>query len=150
MLKTLKMLEMMKFKRVYHPFDKWEEVPHGMWSPVEDKKLWLEKAIVFTGNYKLYGSYMLRVISEWPISCENALTDNNLNKKAWVGHAACALGIGCPEHITREAWGYLTYEQQLLANKEADRAIWLWSNNYSKNKGIRDYMDKQMLFQWDS
>ena len=140
----------MKFKRVYHPFDKWEEVAHGMWSPVEDKKLWLEKAIVFTGNYKLYGSYMLRVIKEWPISCENALTDNNLNKKAWVGHAACALAIGCPEHITREAWGHLAYEQQFLANKEADRAIWIWSNNYSKSKGIRNNMDAEMLFQWDS
>mgnify|MGYP003612766669 CR=1 FL=1 len=72
----------MKFKRVYHPFNKWEEVAHGMWSPVEDKKLWLEKAIVFTGNYKLYGSYMLRVINERPIICEYALTYKKKKKKA--------------------------------------------------------------------
>jgi len=48
------------------------------------------------------------------------------------------------------AWGHLAYEQQLLANKEADRAIWLWSNDYSKSKGLRNDMAGEMLFQWDS
>lgn len=145
MLRTLKKLRRMKFKRVYHPFHAWEEIRHGMWSDVDDRRCHLDKAIAFTGDAKLYGSYMMRVISEWPISCENALTDSALNQRAWVGHAACAMAIGCPEDITREAWGRLTDEQRLLANKEADRAIRKWRYDYSKDKGLHIDMGESLL-----
>lgn len=133
-------------KRVYHPCHAWEEIRHGMWSDVENRSEMLAKAIEFTGNHALYGSYMMRVISEWPISCENALTDSSLNQKAWVGHAACALAIGCPEDITRQAWGMLTDEQRFLANKEADRAIRQWRYNYAKNREVREHVGEALLF----
>lgn len=111
-----------------------------MWSDVEDRKGMLQKAIDFTGDHALYGSYMMRVIHEWPISCENALTDPLLNKKAWVGHAACAMAIGCPEDITRQAWGLLNDEQRFLANKEADRAIREWWYDYQKDRSVHQEM----------
>lgn len=136
---------MRKFKRVYHPFHLWEEIAFGMWSDVENEKEWLEKAISFTGNHKLYGSFMIRVVSEWPISCENALTDYNINRKAWVGHAAAALAIGCPEHITRKAWKHLSYEQQYLANEEASRAIRAWENHYLESKQLRERVGETLL-----
>lgn len=135
----------MKFERVYHPYETWEEMAHNMWGEVDNQKEWLERAIAFTGDHKLYGSYMMRVIYEWPISCENALTDPQLNKRAWVGHAACALALKCPEDITRKAWGYLTDEQRLLANKEAERAIQAWENNYRKSKNLCGYMGGSLL-----
>lgn len=125
---------MKQHKRIWHPVNNWEEIEFGMWSDVENVKEYLDKAIQFTSNNELYGSYMMRVIVEWPISCENALTDSFLNKRAWIGHAACALALNCPEDITRKAWGYLTNEQRILANKQADRAIESWEYNY----GIRD------------
>jgi len=136
---------MRKFKRVYHPYELWEEIKFGMWDDVSEEKEWLEKAILFTGSHKLYGSFMMRVISEWPISCENALTDYNINRRAWVGHAACALGIGCPEHITRKAWRFLSYEQQYLANEEASRAIRAWENNYFKSQQLRESLGGTLL-----
>lgn len=67
------------------------------------------------------------------------------NFKAWVGHAACALAMGCPEYIVREAWGYLTSEQQLLANKEAERAIQAWEHAYIKDRGLCDDVGEAML-----
>ena len=135
----------MKLDRVYHPISKWEEISHGMWSDVEDKTAILKRAIAFTGNHKIYGSYMIRVIVEWPISCENALTDSSLNQRAWIGHAACALAIGCPEDITREAWGHLTDEQRLLANNEADRALRCWRYAYAKDRNLCDDMGESLL-----
>lgn len=135
----------MRLTRVYHPYSEWEEVAAGMWAEVEDRKAHLERAVAFTGNHALYGAYMRRVIKEWPISCENALTDPQLNKKAWVGHAATALAIGCPEDITRQAWGLLTDEQRFLANKEADRAIREWEHAYRKDKGVHDPMGASLL-----
>jgi hypothetical protein len=139
-------MEKKKFKRVYHPYWEWEEVPHNMWGTVENKKEWVQRAIEFTGNHNLYGSYMMRVIQEWPISCENALTDSSLNRRAWVGHAAVALALQCPEDIVREAWKHLSYEQQLLANKEADGAIAAWEQSYIKDKGLQPAMGGSMLF----
>jgi len=140
----------MKFSRVYHPYEQWEEIKHNMWGKVENRAAMLERAIAFTGDHKLYGQHMVRVINEWPISCENALTDQNLNQKAWVGHAACALAINCPEDITRKAWGYLTDEQRFLANREAARAIARWVKNYTKDKPILGNVGKQVLLGWNT
>lgn len=123
----------MRFERVYHHYLDWEEIDFNMWGTVENRLKYLDRAIEFTGDHKKYGRFMMRVINEWKISCENALTDYSLNRKAWVGHAACALALGCPEDITREAWGTLTDEQQLLANKEAGAAIQAWEYNYFKS-----------------
>ena len=130
---------MAKLKRIYHPYTKWEEYHNGMWRKVneEEKIILLKKAIEFTGDYKLYGSFMKKVIKEWKYSCEHNLTDYSLNRQAWIGHAACCLAIGCPEEITREAWWNLTEEQQRLANIEADKAIKLWENKYKGNKDVQ-------------
>ncbi len=117
-----------------------------MWGNVDDKEDYLIKAIKFTGNAVLYGSFMNRVVNEWSISCENALTDFSINRKAWIGHAASALALNCPEDITRMAWGKLNEIQQILANREADRAIKRWEDNYRKNKNIREYLGETMLF----
>lgn len=117
-----------------------------MWGEVSNRKAAIAKAVLFTGDHKLYGRYMMRVVNEWPRSCDNALTDYSLNRKAWVGHAACALAHGIPEDITRLAWGKLTDEQRLLANKEAERAIQHWEYNYSKSNGLRDDMGGALLF----
>lgn len=135
----------MRFERVWHPFENWEETGFNMWGDVEDAKGFIEQAIAFTGDHKLYGEHMIRVTKEWPISCENALTDYSLNRKAWIGHAACALGIGCPEDITRKAWGFLTNEQQLLANTEADNAIRLWERGYAEGLGLPIPMEEPVL-----
>ncbi len=141
---------MIKNKRIYHPFQLWEEIPANMWGDVNNRKEYLDRAIEFTGNHKLYGEHMRRVVLEWKFSCENALTDEALNKRAWVGHAACAMAIGCPEDITRKAWSKLTDEQRLLANKEATRAIQIWQNARLKDTGICNDMGDKMLFQWDT
>jgi len=142
-------LKLLKFDRVYHHYLDWEEINFNMWGIVENKKLWLKRAINFTSDHLKYGRFMMRVVNEWKNSCENSLTDNSLNQRAWVGHAACALAIGCPESITREAWGHLTYEQQLLANSQVDRAIMCWKINYAKSRGLLENMDESLLFEWN-
>jgi hypothetical protein len=132
-------------KQVWHPVQHWEEIAYNMWGKVEDRAGYLERAIQFTGDHKLYGSYMRRICAEWPISTENAFTDPHLNHKAWVGHAACALAMGCPEDIVRQAWSHLTDEQKLLANQEASRAISDWRRSYIKDRGIRADVAEQVL-----
>lgn len=138
------------FPQVYHPVQKWEEIAHNMWGRVEDRAGYLQRAITFTSDHKRYGSYMQRVCREWPFSTENAFTDPYLNHRAWVGHAACALALNCPEDIVRQAWSHLTDEQKLLANQEASRAIADWRRSYIADRGIRRDMEEQMLPGFDT
>lgn len=122
-------------ERMYHPYWDWEEIEHNMWGGVADKKLYLKKAIVFTGDHKLYGRFMMRVAAEWKNSCEHNLSNTTQNRKAWIGHAACALAIGCPEDITRKAWSHLTKDQQDAANNKAQEAIDYWEKRQCQSKG---------------
>lgn len=140
-------------KRIYHPYTRWEEVPAGMWAnvPAAEVMAHLERAIAFTGNAEIYGAAMLRVIVEWPLSCEHNLTDENINRKAWVGHAATTLAIGCPEHITRMAWGRLSQEQQDAANAKAQQAIDLWTAKHeTENSSVCAGLGAQGVFGWDT
>ena len=135
-----------QIKQVWHDVRQWEEVAHNMWGEVTDKRSALDIAISFTADHKLYGHYMIRVVKEWPISTENALTDPHLNQKAWVGHAAVALAHNISEDITREAWRYLNDEQKHLANQEAERAIELWKDKYFQDQSIHKPMGESLLF----
>ena len=137
---------MKELKRVFHPCETWEEMDSNMWGGVTDRALYLKKAIDFTSDHKKYGRYMRAVIEKWPVSCENHLTNLNINRKAWLGHAAVALALECPEDITREAWGKLTDEQRFLANKEAARTIQIWEYNYTESKDVYRDMGGEMLF----
>jgi len=139
-----------KLPQVYHPVWLWEEIEHNMWGRVDDRAGYLQRAIEFTGDHKLYGSFMQRVCQEWPYSTENAFTDPYLNHRAWVGHAACALAMRCPEDIVRQAWRYLTDEQKLLANQEASRAIANWRRAYIAHRGIHADLAAAVLPGFDS
>lgn len=125
-------------KRVWHPYTAWEDWKAGMWAIVSGsrRRRLLREAIQFTGNAKLYGSFMRRVVREWPIACEHHLSDVHSNRRAWVGHAAACLAIQCPEDITRAAWSYLSQAQQDDANAEADTAIALWEKEYRERENL--------------
>lgn len=136
-------------KRVWVPIDRWEELHFNMWGDVKDRRRCLERAVIFTGNHRLYGRYMMRVVVEWPNSCLNAMTDGNLNRKAWIGHAACALALRCPEDVTRQAWGLLSNEQRVLANRQAERAIQSWEMRHIQGGRVRPAVAKPLLWGGD-
>ncbi|HSW65472.1 MAG TPA: hypothetical protein VLH56_19505 [Dissulfurispiraceae bacterium] len=112
--------------RICHPHHLWEEIQYNMWGKTDNRDAMLQQAIEFTGDHVRYGSFMMMVANEWRYSCEHNLSFLGHNRRAWIGHAACALALHCPEDVTREAWGYLTQQQQDLANDQADRAIAYW------------------------
>lgn len=135
----------MKIDRIWHPCQLWEEIPAGMWSSHPNPKKALQMAVEFTGNARLYGDWMNKVAREWKYSCENALTDGNLNHRAWIGHAAVAFAIGVPEDITRKAWGMLSERQRKEANAQATAAIQVWWRNRGEDCGILEHMEKSLL-----
>jgi hypothetical protein len=120
-------------KAIWHPYWKWEESKYNMWGTVENKEEYLNNAIEFTGNNELYGKYMGMVVDNWKYSCEHNLSKMNQNRRAWLGQAACALAMQCPEDIVRKAWGFLTDEQRRLANDHADKHIKRWEERQCQN-----------------
>ena len=119
--------------RVWHPYNRWEEVGFNMWGSVRqnERKEYLQKAIEFTGDHELYGSWMMKVANDWKYSCEHNLTGTGNNKRAWIGHAACAYAFKCPENIVREAWWCLSEEQRNKADAVAEEAINYWQTKYN-------------------
>lgn len=115
---------------IWHPYWELEEVTANMWGVTSHRKTWLDMAVTFTSNAELYGEWMLKVADEWPKSCEHNLTKSG-DKRPWIGHAAVAMAIRCPEDIVRQAWAYLTEKQQLEANKKAEDAIQYWRSKHA-------------------
>jgi hypothetical protein len=120
-------------KKMWHPYQLWEEFHAGMWRrlPLEMEEPYRTLAIKFTEDAYLYGYYMMRVVDCWKYSCEQNLTDMSLNRRAWLGHAACAFAFCCPEYLVRQAWWELTDEQRDAANAKADEAIAVWEERHS-------------------
>lgn len=127
-----------RIKRVYHHYEKWEEHKKGMWlkpSKEEAERL-LPLIIYFTGDHIEYGKAMLEVIKNWKFSCEDKLTDIHINRRAWLGHAACSYKFGWKESLVRQAWKMLSNKQRLLANEQADKAINIYLNYLLQKRQI--------------
>lgn len=118
----------MNIDRIYHPHTVWEEVGYNMWGSVDNRALYLDMAIKVTGDADLYGQWMMEVAKKWKYSCEHNLSNLTQNRKAWIGHAACAYAFRCPEDIVRCAWSFLSEEQQIAANYAAQAAINYWES----------------------
>ena len=119
-------------KQIFHHYETWECYKNGMWRkvPPDDQENLLKQAIEFTSDHIKYGKAMIKAVDNWTITLEHNLTDNSINKRAYIGHCAVCIELGIPEYITRMAWHYLTDLQRNLANKEADKAIYYWEQKH--------------------
>ena len=119
-------------KRVYHRYEKCEEFKSPMWRACkpQDSQLLILGAAKLMIDHQKFKDACMKVVNEWPVSCEANLTAHSINHQAWIGHAACAIELGSPEDMTRFGWRTLTKEQQDLANAAADDAIAYWSEKY--------------------
>lgn len=148
-LKTIRYM----LNRIYIPYTEWEDFKYGMWRklPSNEEDKMLKICIKFTGDYLKYGQAMSEVIFKWNNTMLNSLTNISINRKAFLGHCAAQYKINCPEYITRMAWKYLSLEQQILANKQAEINIKKWQQQHEiKNRKIHTGMGTQMLLQWDT
>lgn len=118
-------------RREYLRHELWEEVAFNMWG--DSKESDKENSLKIMKDYKLWGSFMLKVVKEWKNSCIHNLTNTSQNRIAWIGQAAIALAIKCPEFIVRGNWSNLTKDEQDKANIEAQNAINYWLKNYEQN-----------------
>ena len=72
-----------------------------------------------------------RVLQEWPISCEHFLSNEGMNRIAWLGQASMFLATGVPERY-RAGFMLLAVTEKRLANSTAERFLNQWIKQYEK------------------
>lgn len=77
-------------------------------------------------NSDLLYLYMSLVVRRWKHAAEQNLSNTSMNRRAWLGQAACCFYAFAPENLTKQAWHELTDEEQTLANAIADKVIREW------------------------
>lgn len=117
---------MLKLKKIYHEWQLWEDYKYGFYDNNNDKILITNKVIHMFSSEKLTEKYMGRVINEWKYSCEQNLTNESMNKIAYIGQAAACLYCGASNLTTMYSWKFLTNEIRDRSDKIASKKILEW------------------------
>ena len=115
--------------RIYHTWDRWECYPAGFYESVpkggikrEDcQRLYSE----FLRDSDEFESALIRVLSEWPNSCEHYLSNENMNRIAWLGQASLCIARGIPA-CYRGGFNMLAENEQRTADALALRYLNQW------------------------
>lgn len=117
-----------EMKRIYHTWDKWECYPAGFYANKPDGMTMDEAQEIYRGflaDIPEFKRIMRLIIKEWKNSCEHYLTNENMNRIAYMGQASLAYKFKIPS-VCRGGFYKLTVEQQREANQAALEIINEW------------------------
>lgn len=119
-------------ERIYHRYELWEDFKAGFYNNIagKNKKLLINKVVELFSDQELTRKFMQKVIDEWHYSCEHNLSNQSLNRIAYLGQAACCLFAGVPSSITMEAWHFVSKENRDKADYIASEIL----TNYETKK----------------
>lgn len=115
--------------RIYHTWEKWECYPAGMYETTAPNGMTGGEAnetyrqlLVDTS---LFERTLLKVLRTWPKSCEHYLSNEKMNRIAWLGQAALCVHAKVPRCF-RGGFNLLTEREKREANEAALRALNIW------------------------
>ncbi len=121
--------------RIYHTWEKWECYPAGFYEERAPDGMTQEegeeKYREFLSDLPAFEAALIGVTTEWKHSCEHYLSNENMNRIAWLGQAAMAYAHGIPSGC-RGGYNRLTKEQQDAANALALKYLNLWMERYGE------------------
>lgn len=112
----------MKVERIYRTWDEWECYPAGFYDPKPPKGMTMEDArqqyAMFLKDTARFSRALYRVITEWPMSCEHYLSNEKMNRIAWLGQASMCIETGISKFF---CGGYflLSEDEQKIADETA-------------------------------
>jgi len=121
--------------RIYHTWDKWECYPSGFFEVRPPGKLTdddcLEMYRLLLLDIEEFKRIMRLIISEWRYSCEHNLTNERMNRIAWMGQASLCYKHQIPARY-RGGYHLLSEDEQRLADEAALEIIneWMVKENY--------------------
>ena len=121
-------------EQVYHPYNLWEDYKNGFYDNVSGKNkiAMIDKVVEFFTDPQQVDEIMNRVTKEWFYSCEHNLTNNGMNKIAYIGQASLSYLHKIPATITMEAWSKIPKDYQDKANDIAQKAYDKWLIDYDR------------------
>ena len=134
--------------RIYHHWQKWECYKAGFYNSVHpiSKEDGQWAYAYFLGDSERFEKALKRVLNEWIFSCEHFLSNESINRIAWLGQASMCIELSLP-CFYRGGFKLLSMEKQNEANKLADKYLQIWINRYEgKNKTIHSDMEQAWLF----
>lgn len=115
-------------KRVYHTWEKWECYPAGFYEnqAIGKTKDQCEMEYAsFLQDLPAFEAALQRVLNEWPVSCEHYLSNESMNRIAWLGQASMCLARNIPSCF-RGGFNTLSESEQQAANELALKYLNKW------------------------
>jgi hypothetical protein len=119
--------------RVLHTWDKWEAFAAGFFDSTPPNRNLSEgacKALYadFLRDIPRFQAAMEGVLRDWPNSTEHNLTNDRMNRIAWLGQAAMCWETGIPANFCN-GYSLLTAEEQAAADAAALEQLNLFLNS---------------------
>lgn len=124
--------------RIYHTWDEWECYPAGFYEPKPpDKSLTDENCRNmyhdFLQDLPRFETGLQGVLRDWPNSCEHYLTNERMNRIAWLGQAAMCHETRVPAKYCG-GFNRLTEDEQLAANEMALKYLNIWMETHGEEQ----------------
>lgn len=116
--------------RVFHTWDKWECYRAGFYAevlPADGEERYRE----FLADLDRFQQALIVVTNEWTHSCEHYLTNERMNRIAWLGQAAVAQALGIPSGC-RGGYHLLSQEQRNAADALALDYLNKWLTSHGR------------------
>lgn len=120
--------------RIYHTWEKWECYKAGFYdeTPKMPKEEGEEKYREFLADIPAFESALQSVTDQWKYSCEHYLTNDRMNRIAWLGQASVCFALGVPS-CCRGGYNLLTEDQQTEADALALKYLNIWLSDHGRD-----------------
>lgn len=126
--------------RICHRWEKWECYKAGFYDTSYPllKNEGQEKYAEFLSNSDKFEKAIKLVFKNWHFSCQHFLTNESINRIAWIGQASVCIDIGLPSFFKGGFKRLSNYEQR-CANNLAKEYLNNWLNDMQKK--IEKYIE---------
>lgn len=120
--------------RIYHPWFRWEDFRHNFYGhiPVDNKVKHDELYADFLRDLERFEKALMIITTEWVYACEHNLTNESLNRIAYLGQAAMALEYNVPSSMSRNGYNLLSEQEQKVADDLAEKYLNMWLEDHSE------------------
>jgi ParB-like chromosome segregation protein Spo0J len=126
--------------RILHTWDKWECYRHGFYAERPPKGMTQEDGErayrEFLSDLDRFDAALRVVTQDWKFSPEHYLTNERMNRIAWLGQASVAQALGIPSGC-RAGYQLLTDEQKYAADMLALKHLNDWLKAHSRRQLVR-------------
>ena len=123
--------------RIYHTWDKWECFPAGFYEPQPPDGITAVNATVmyrdFLRDLQRFERYLFVVIRDWVNSCEHNLSNESMNRVAWLGQASMCVATKIPRAF-RSGFMLLTEAERDAANEMALKWLNIWLKTHDRKE----------------